>query len=217
MLEVTSEERGFCMRIFPAGGVDVYDLNLVSKTRVPGSTTGVDRRSNFDAFDSMAMMRRLSEAFSQIAEIDGRFPWSTTSPSVMSRLRFALSRASATASPELVSMSGRQLQLQNSSRSVRQRSVVTFVGSARPLSPDSAPILSVYVSRSMGHRSKPRTGRSVVSFRRAATAVAFVVQGPSGLLQSRPHCVPQKQQRDRTCCSAGNARDVFRPPAASGA
>lgn len=135
MLEVTSEERGFCMRIFPAGGVAVYDLNLVSKTRGPGSTTGVDRRSNFDAFDSMAMMRRLSEAFSQIAEIDGRFPWSTTSPSVISRLRFALSRASATASPELVSMSGGQLKLQSSSRSVRQRSFVTFVGSARPLWP----------------------------------------------------------------------------------
>lgn len=32
MLEVTSEEYGFCLRIFPAGGVEVNDLRLVSKT-----------------------------------------------------------------------------------------------------------------------------------------------------------------------------------------
>lgn len=72
MLEVTSEERGFCMRMFPAGGVEVNDLRLVSKTRIPVSTTGAHRETNFDAFDSMAMMRRLSEAFPQLAEIDVR-------------------------------------------------------------------------------------------------------------------------------------------------
>ena len=72
MLEVTSEERGFCLRMFPAGGVEVNDLRLVSKTPVPVSTTGAGGETNFDAFDSMAMMRRLSEAFPQLGEIDVR-------------------------------------------------------------------------------------------------------------------------------------------------
>jgi hypothetical protein len=72
MLEVTSEERGFCLRMFPAGGVEVNDLKLVSKTPVPVSTTGAGGATNFDAFDSMAMMRRLSEAFPQLGEIDVR-------------------------------------------------------------------------------------------------------------------------------------------------
>jgi len=72
MLEVTSQERGFCMRMFPAGGVELNDLRLVSKTRVPVSTTGADRETNFDVFDSIAMMHRLSAAFPQLAEIDVR-------------------------------------------------------------------------------------------------------------------------------------------------
>lgn len=72
MLEVTSEERGFCLRMFPAGGVEVNDLRLVSKTPVPSSTTSAGGGTNFDAFDSMAMMRRLSEAFPELAEIDVR-------------------------------------------------------------------------------------------------------------------------------------------------
>jgi len=72
MLEVTSEERGFCLRMFPAGGVEVNDLRLVSKTPVLVSTTGAGGGTNFDAFDSMAMMRRLSEAFPQLAVFDVR-------------------------------------------------------------------------------------------------------------------------------------------------
>jgi len=72
MLEVTSEEHGFCLRMFPAGGVEVNDLKLVSKTPVPVPRTGAGGEATFDAFDSMAMMRRLSEAFPQLAEIDVR-------------------------------------------------------------------------------------------------------------------------------------------------
>ena len=72
MLEVTREGQGLCLRMFPAGGVEVNDLKLVSKTPVPVSTTGAGGGTNFDAFDSMAMMRRLSEAFPQLAEIDVR-------------------------------------------------------------------------------------------------------------------------------------------------
>lgn len=72
MLEVTSEDRGLCLRMFPAGGVAVNDLRLVSKTPVPASTAGAGDGPSFDAFDSMAMMRRLSEAFPQLGEIDVR-------------------------------------------------------------------------------------------------------------------------------------------------
>ena len=68
MLEVTREEQGLCLRMFPAGGVEVNDLKLVSKTPVPVSTTG----AGVDALESTAMMRRLSEAFPQLAEIDVR-------------------------------------------------------------------------------------------------------------------------------------------------
>jgi hypothetical protein len=70
MLEVTSEKHGLCLRMFPAGGVDDNHLRLVSKTPVPISTMGAG--TEFDAFDSMAMMRRLSEAFPLLAEIDVR-------------------------------------------------------------------------------------------------------------------------------------------------
>jgi hypothetical protein len=72
MLEVTSEGHGLCLRMFPAGGVEVNDLRLVSKTPVPASMAGAGDGTNFDVFDSMAMMRRLSEAFPQLAEIDVR-------------------------------------------------------------------------------------------------------------------------------------------------
>lgn len=72
MLEVTSEKHGFCLRMFPSGGMEVNDLRLVSKTHVPVSSKGASGETGFDAFDSMAMMRRLSEAFPQLAEIDVR-------------------------------------------------------------------------------------------------------------------------------------------------
>ena len=72
ILEVTREEQGLCMRMFPAGGVEVNDLRLVSKTPVPVSPTDAGGGTNFDAFDSMAMMRRVSEAFPQLTEIDVR-------------------------------------------------------------------------------------------------------------------------------------------------
>ena len=71
MLEVTREEQGLCLRMFPAGGVEVNDLKLVSKTPVPVTTTGAGG-GTFDAFESTAMMRRLSEAFPQLGEIDVR-------------------------------------------------------------------------------------------------------------------------------------------------
>lgn len=75
MLEATSEERGFCLRMFPAGGVEVNDMRLVSKTPVPASAPGAGDEASFAAFDSMAMMRRLSEAFPQLGEIDvGKVP-----------------------------------------------------------------------------------------------------------------------------------------------
>jgi len=70
MLEVTSEDRGLCLRMFPAGGVEVNDLRLVSKAPVPASMAGAGDGTNFGVFDSTAMMRRLSEAFPQLAEID---------------------------------------------------------------------------------------------------------------------------------------------------
>lgn len=69
MLEVTSEEHGFCLRMFPTGGVEVNDLRLVSKT-LPVSTAGAASGTDVDAVDSMAMIRRLSAAFPQLAEID---------------------------------------------------------------------------------------------------------------------------------------------------
>ncbi len=72
MLEVMNEAHGLCLRIFPAGGVEVNDLRLVSKTPVPASMEGAGDGTNFAAFDSTAMMRRLSEAFPQLAEIDVR-------------------------------------------------------------------------------------------------------------------------------------------------
>ena len=72
MLEVTSEERGFCLRMFPAGGVEVDDMRLVSKTPVPASAAGAGDEASFAAFDSTAMMRRVSEAFPQLGEIDVR-------------------------------------------------------------------------------------------------------------------------------------------------
>jgi hypothetical protein len=71
-LEVTTEEDGFCLRMFPAGGVEVNNLRLVSKTRLPASTMGAGDEMKSGAFESMAMMRRLSEAFPQLAEIDVR-------------------------------------------------------------------------------------------------------------------------------------------------
>jgi hypothetical protein len=71
MLEVTSRDH-LCFRMFPAGGVEVNDLRLVSKAPVPASMAGTGDGTNFDAFDSMAMMCRLSEAFPQLAEIDVR-------------------------------------------------------------------------------------------------------------------------------------------------
>lgn len=73
MLEVTSDEHGFCLRMFPAGGVEVKGLTLVSRTPVPASVTGAGSSgSDADAFDSMAMMRRLSQAFPELGEIDLR-------------------------------------------------------------------------------------------------------------------------------------------------
>lgn len=72
MLEVTSEDHGLCLRMFPAGGVEVNDMRLVSKTPVPASAAGAGDGASFAAFDSMAMMRRLSEAFPQLGEIDVR-------------------------------------------------------------------------------------------------------------------------------------------------
>lgn len=72
MLEVTNEDHGLCLRMFPAGGVEVNDMRLVSRTPVPASMAGAGDGTNFGAFDSTAMMRRLSEAFPQLAEIDVR-------------------------------------------------------------------------------------------------------------------------------------------------
>ena len=72
MLEVTSEKYGFCLRVFPAGGVEGNNLSLISKTPLPISKTAANGGPHFDAFDSMAMMRRLTEAFPELAEIDVR-------------------------------------------------------------------------------------------------------------------------------------------------
>lgn len=71
MLEVTSEEHGFCLRMFPADGVEVDDLRLNSKAEIPApSTTGVSEEPQLDALESTSMMRLLSQAFPQLAEID---------------------------------------------------------------------------------------------------------------------------------------------------
>jgi hypothetical protein len=69
MLEVTSEEHGFCLRMFPADGVEANDLRLLSKSPGPVSSTGASAAMEFD---SMSLMRRLSEAFPQLGEIDVR-------------------------------------------------------------------------------------------------------------------------------------------------
>jgi hypothetical protein len=69
-LEVTSDEHGMCFRMFPAGGTEANDLRLVSKTRVASATTGGSTVNDSGAFESMAMMRRLSQAFPQVGEID---------------------------------------------------------------------------------------------------------------------------------------------------
>lgn len=75
VLEVISDEHGFCLRMFPAGGVEVKGLNLVGRTPDPFSMMGADSGSDTDAFASMAMMARLSQAFPELAEIDlGNIP-----------------------------------------------------------------------------------------------------------------------------------------------
>lgn len=58
MLEVVSEKHGFCLRMFPADGVEVNGLRLVSKSSALVATTGTG-----GGMESMALMRRLSEAF----------------------------------------------------------------------------------------------------------------------------------------------------------
>ena len=71
MLEVTSDEHGLCLRIFPAGGAEVKGMTLVTRTAIPPPLPGVrGAGSDADAFDSMAMMRRLSQAFPELGEID---------------------------------------------------------------------------------------------------------------------------------------------------
>lgn len=67
MLEVTSEEHGFYLRMFPANGVEVDGLRLVGHSPVPVATTG-----GGGGLESLALMRRLSEAFPQLSEIDVR-------------------------------------------------------------------------------------------------------------------------------------------------
>ncbi|HEV7242604.1 MAG TPA: hypothetical protein VGQ36_25465 [Thermoanaerobaculia bacterium] len=70
LLEVISDEHGLCLRMFPAGGAEIKGLSLVSRIPVPVSMTAACGRSDTNAFDSMAMMARLSEAFPELAEID---------------------------------------------------------------------------------------------------------------------------------------------------
>jgi len=66
-LEVMTEENQLCLRIFPIDGVEVGDVRLVSKSSTLGSTAG-ERVE----YDSMSLMRHLSEAFPQLAQIDIR-------------------------------------------------------------------------------------------------------------------------------------------------
>lgn len=71
LLEVTSEKHGFCFRLFPAGGVEVTGMRLVSKTPVRPASAGADE-TEFAALNSSAMIHRLSEMFPQLTEIDLR-------------------------------------------------------------------------------------------------------------------------------------------------
>lgn len=66
MLEITSEVNDLCLRVVPADAVEVNSLRLVSRT----VATTTESLAGAESDSTLLMLRRLSEAFPRLAEID---------------------------------------------------------------------------------------------------------------------------------------------------